>query len=694
MPLGSTTAYFSGIGKLKAAGIACIAGKMGDDYRAFFDHVVELGGTPDAIAAAVSEYLADPDRVCASSSPVRACSASAHVHSAPIRYFSRRPTGYFSSSDCQLPKTANLPVVAGLPVLVVVPVWRRPHHRQCIASTACAYSHGQKKGEDAMSTSIQEKQIQTSRRAFIGGVGAAAAAGVFANSAALPALADEQVWDVECDFVVVGAGTGLAGALAAAVDGCKVIVLESQGFTGGTMASSGGVAYVPCNSCEEAEGIEDTYEDARKYLVACAEGQASDEIIDAYLSRASEMADFVQEHSPLTWMISDFRRCYEYHPEWDGALFRGRSLYPYDDAAPARRGALLAQHLTEGVEEAGGEIMLNTKATRLITRTDEEGVLEVIGVLADGPDGTIRIKAAKGVLLSAGGYDYDDEMRRSFLRIPTLYSNACKGCDGSGIKMAMSVGAALTNMNECWGYPAYKVPGENGYFQGFDHQEPGKIVVNRYGERFMNEGADYDSAWRGFSAFNTWNDQDDFGWRNLPAFTIMDDAARRRYGMAYQYGDDVPEWAVSGDTLAELAEKLGIDPDGLEATVAKFNEYAEAGYDPDFHRGESLYDRLWDQNGEGIPGPEASLGALTTPPFWGAEVCAGMLGTCGGAKVNENAQVIDAFGEVIPRLYASGNNSGVGSPGAGYTGGGATIGPALTFAYIAGRHAAALDSWK
>ncbi len=543
-----------------------------------------------------------------------------------------------------------------------------------------------------------EQNVGQTRRTFLKGAGSALAAGAAASlavgSGAALASEAEPTWDYECDFVVVGAGTGLTGALAAAVDGCSVIVLECAGITGGTMAASGGVSYVPCNSCEAAEGIEDTREMARTYLVACAEGQASDEIIDAYLDRASEMADFVEENSPLTWMISDFRRCYEYHPEWEGAVFRGRSLYPADgENPPERRGYLLAQHLTQGVEDAGGQILLNTKATRLITRPQEDGSPEVIGVHAEGPDGEINVKAAKGVLLSAGGYDYDEEMKSSFLRIPTLYSNAAKGCDGTGIKMAMAVGAALTNMNECWGYPAYKVPGEMGWFQGFDHQEPGKIVVNRYGERFMNEGGDYDTLWRGFSAFNTWNNQDDFGWRNLPAFTIMDDAARRRYGMAYKYGDEYPEWAVSADTLRELAEKLGIDPDGLEATVEKFNQYAEDGYDPDFHRGESLYDRLWNQKGEGTPGPEESLGALTTPPFWGAEVCAGTLGTCGGPKVNANAQVVNAFGEVIPRLYCAGNNSGVGSPGAGYTGGGATIGPAMTFAYIAGRHAATLEPW-
>ncbi len=134
----------------------------------------------------------------------------------------------------------------------------------------------------------QESQnVGQTRRTFLKGAGSALAAGaaarVTAGAGAAMAGEAETWWDYECDVVVVGAGTGLTGALAAAVDGCDVIVLECAGITGGTMAASGGVSYVPCNSCEAAEGIEDTREMARTYLMACAEGQASDEIIDAHL---------------------------------------------------------------------------------------------------------------------------------------------------------------------------------------------------------------------------------------------------------------------------------------------------------------------------------------------------------------------------------------------------------------------------
>ena len=550
---------------------------------------------------------------------------------------------------------------------------------------------------------------QVTRREVLGGLGAATAgAAALSGLGVRNAMASDDglpTWDHEADFVVVGAGCGLAGALAAAVAGERVIVLETLGIAGGTMALSGGVCWVPNNSVMQAEGIEDSREAALTYLYACTNDCVDTDLAETFVDRAAEMADFVQENTDLTWMISDFRRCYEYHPEFEGAVFRGRSIYPYEDAKPARRGVLLAQAMVGGIEKAGGEIMYNTKADRLITRsTGADGAKEVVGVRAVGADGNpIYIKAAKGVLLAAGGFDWNEEMRNAFLHYGSKYTDACVGCDGSGIQMTMSVGAALTNMDDAWGYPVAKMASEEGYADGSGHigfskSAPGTIMVNRYGERFCDEASDYDTVWRAFAQFNAWNNQDDFGLRNLPAYFILDEAAREAVGFDYIHktAEDAPDYIFRADTLRELAEKLGIDPDGFEAAVAEFNENAANGVDPKFHRGESLYDLLWSQT-DMTPVEELTtaktLRPLDTPPFWGFEVSTGMLGTCGGAKVNQNAQVIDCFGEVIPRLYCCGNNSGVGAPGAGYTGGGATIAPALTFAYLAALDAATLEAW-
>jgi succinate dehydrogenase/fumarate reductase flavoprotein subunit len=215
----------------------------------------------------------------------------------------------------------------------------------------------------------------------------------------------------------------------------------------------------------------------------------------------------------------------------------------------------------------------------------------------------------------------------------------------------------------------------------YERRNPGLIAVNRYGKRFCNEGSDYDSTWR---SYLTWENWGDLGYRNLPAFHIFDQAYRDRFSLAGAApGSELPDWVITAPTLAELADILGIDRDGLLAQVERFNHYASQGIDPDFHRGESAYDR------QGEPDISATLAPLETGPFYGAEIAPGDLGTCGGLRVNGKAQVIDVFGQPIKRLFASGNTAGVGSPGALYGGGGGTLGPALTFAFIAGKQLAA-----
>jgi succinate dehydrogenase/fumarate reductase flavoprotein subunit len=197
---------------------------------------------------------------------------------------------------------------------------------------------------------------------------------------------------------------------------------------------------------------------------------------------------------------------------------------------------------------------------------------------------------------------------------------------------------------------------------------PGCITVNRHGRRFFNEAASYDASWRAVYAWENFGELRD---RNLPAFHVSDKKVKPTATVGVH----------QADTLAELAGLLGIDPPALEDTVAEFNENVLQGSDPHFHRGESRYDTQY--------GP--TLAPLDKPPFYGVEVAPADLGTCGGARVNANAQVLDPFGKVIARFYAAGNSSGVGGPGAGYGGGGGTIGPAMTFAYIAGVHAAGLE---
>jgi 3-oxosteroid 1-dehydrogenase len=334
--------------------------------------------------------------------------------------------------------------------------------------------------------------------------------------------------------------------------------------------------------------------------------------------------------------------------------------------------------------EAGGELLLEHPAEEFVWQVDESGEREVLGVIANHEGKKVRIKARKGVLLASGGFEHNQELKKHFLRGPSPYSLGVKTNTGDGLKMAMAVGADLRNLNECWGISAYQ--GEADAFEKegsaitiiaqVEKRNPGNIVVNRHGERFHNEGADYDSSWRSYLEWENWGD---LGYRNMPAFQISDSKVRENASIAGRTKDQpLPDWVVKADTLEELAEKLGVDKAGLKTTVKEFNRHARKGKDPIYHRGQSAYDTYGSGNAE------VTLAPLEKAPFYGTKIGPADLGTCGGPRVNGKAQVQDVFGKRIKNLYASGNCAGVGAPGSSYGGGGGTIGPALTFAYIAG----------
>jgi hypothetical protein len=254
--------------------------------------------------------------------------------------------------------------------------------------------------------------------------------------------------------------------------------------------------------------------------------------------------------------------------------------------------------------------------------------------------------------------------------------------------MAMAAGADLRNMNEVWGITVYQGEAEpvREHRMGatlnaeIEKRSAGSIVVNAQGERFHNEAADYDSTWR---SYHTWENWGELGYRNLPAFLIFDSKVRKQGRIAGVSADwPLPDWVIEAQSLTELATRAGIDGEGLERTVERFNGFARRLEDPDFFRGESSYDRY------GGDDKAVTLAPLDEPPYFAAEISPADLGTCGGARVNARAEVLDPFGVPIPGLYASGNNAGIGSPGSSYGGGGGTIGPAMTFSFVAGRELA------
>ena len=499
-------------------------------------------------------------------------------------------------------------------------------------------------------------------------------------------------WDRTVDVVVLGSGTGLVGALVAAAAGLQVVVLEKRTVPGGNTGISGGVAWVPNNSLMPSRGVADSRQQALQYLRRNAGGQADEGLLEAFVDNAPRMADFVQSHSGIHWRLSKILdKVSDYHPEWPGSVRWGRSIEPDIDGAWLLGGHLISG-LLQGVAGAGIELLTETPALQLIAdRPDPLAPPRVVGVAAQQRGGkALNIRARRGVLLATGGFEHDAELKRHFLRGPSPYTFGVPTNTGDGLRMAMAVGADLRNMNELWAITVYRPEAELA-LQGrgamslnaqIEKRQAGCIAVNRYGERFSNEAASYDSTWRSY----LWGEN--FGeleYRNLPAFHIFDYSVRRGGSIAgRRSGDPLPDWLIAADSLDELADRLGIDRQGLANTVRVFNRNARQGRDPQFHRGESAYDRT-DAIDPAAAGAEATLAPLENPPYFGVAVAPADTGTCGGARVDGHAQVLDPFGRVIAGLYASGNCAGVGGPGTGYAGGGGTIGPAMTFSYIAGR---------
>ena len=534
--------------------------------------------------------------------------------------------------------------------------------------------------------SQRRNDASVSRRRFLSGAVGAAGAAAMGPIPAISAEGDGDAWDLEADAVVVGGGTGLVGAIAAARTGAEsVLVLEKRAGVGGNTAMSGGVAWLPNNHVMRAAGIADSRELALVYLRKLRLEQADEALLEAFVDQGPAMARFVEANTPVTWRVSTIMgKAADYHPEWEGAVPVGRSIEPTVEGA-GMYGLHLIAGLREGARDAGVEVLLNTPATRLLTRDLPDGNREVIGVLAERKGEPLRIRAHRGVLLAAGGFDWNFEMKRHFLRGMSPYPLGSPGNTGDGVRMAMGAGADLRNMNEAWGITVYKEEAEAAQAKNrgpslsaeIEKRAAGSIVVNRYGERFCNEASDYDSTWR---SYFSWENYGDLRQRNLPAFVIYDSRTRLESAIAgKRAGQALPKWVAEQSSLDGIAKHFGIDSKRLAETVAAFNENARAGRDPDFQRGQSAYDRY------GLADSSGVLGPVEQAPFFGAEIAVGDLGTCGGPRVDEHARVLDPFGSPIAGLYASGNNSGVGSPGASYGGGGGTIGPALTFAYIAGR---------
>ncbi|MFZ4664014.1 MAG: FAD-dependent oxidoreductase [Caldilineaceae bacterium] len=543
----------------------------------------------------------------------------------------------------------------------------------------------------------------------------------------------DQQWDAISDIVIVGTGcAGLTAALAAHEAGADVLIIEKTGLVGGTTAVSAGALWIPNNHHMQAMDEADSADEAITYITSQTDGRGDAALIERFVTVGPVMAQFVEAQSSLRLaVIPNFP---DYHPEMVGGKFRGRSLDAGtfdtrtlgDWATCLRRspvfgmlplsinelreyglsanpfntpmallqerlaqgivsfGTALVGHLLKALLDRGIEPRLNCAAQQLITKNGR-----VVGVVIEQDGQTQRIGARRGVILASGGFEWNPKLTAQFLSGQPIYPQSPPANQGDGLRMAMAIGADLANLNEAWWCPVHLLPGEQYDGQPLHRGDfttmrglPHTMIVNRQGERFVNESLTYNDLTKVLLHL----DPNHYEHPNLPAWMILDQGYLSQYTLhTYFPGMPLPDWLIRADTLAELAGKLGITPERLTATADRFNAFAESGVDLDFGRGLSAHDRDY---GDAKHRPNPSLGAIAQPPFCALPIQVGTLGTKGGVRVDENSQARHVNGGVIAGLYAVGNVM-ASAMGAGYPGGGATIGAAMTFGYIAGQHAAA-----
>ncbi len=550
---------------------------------------------------------------------------------------------------------------------------------------------------------------------------------------------------MDADCVVIGSGAaGLTAAVTAAKAGLKVVLLEATPYFGGTTAFSGGGVWIPANHHQVEVGVADSREQAIDYLKSVLGNFYDAEKIETYLDIAPRMLRFMEENSEVLLTSSTIPDYTPGVPGWntgrclltadyDGrrlgkdfdllrppipemGLFHSMQVSPADayrlqhwnssmsdaiwslkrvgryalDRLRRRRGTHLANgnalagRMLKSARDAGVSLINNARARSLVI---EDGAVRGVVFERDGRQETVR--APRGVLLASGGFGANEEMRRQFQpQAAAGWSLQPEGSRGDGISMGVAAGGTLNEGNAANGIwvPASVAERPDGTLAkfpslAFDRHCPGSIMVDaRTGRRFVDESFHYQN----------------FGETTLERgitriWMISDADAVGKYGigMVKPRPFSPKPWVRKGyikeaPTIAALAAKIGIDPAVLDKTVSDFNRHADAGKDPDFGRGENAYSVYM---GDPTHGPNPALGALRKAPFYALEIRPSSLSTLAGLDTNAQAQVLGKNAVPIPGLYAAGLDNNTIMRGR-YPGGGSSLGPAMTFGYIAARHMA------
>ncbi|MDD3763919.1 MAG: FAD-dependent oxidoreductase [Nevskiales bacterium] len=562
-------------------------------------------------------------------------------------------------------------------------------------------------------------------------------------------------FDQEYDVVVVGSGAGgMTAALVARGHGLKSVVIEKSDKYGGTSAVSGGGIWIPCNDDIARTGGSDSYEEALTYLQHVVGPEVPQEQIEAYLRNGPEMVRYMARAFDVHY--HNVPKYPDYYPDQPGGKEGWRSMQPdafdaaklgdeFDRQRESFKGTLLMGRIAMDQIEAHtlfsrgpGWIRLTLKLLlkywldigwRRKTHRDRRQVLgqgmvaalryammqndvplhlntgleslieengRVVGVVVKRDGKTLRYRARHGVILACGGFESNQQMREQYLAKPTTteWTAAPPINHGDGIRAGQALGARLGFMDKVWGSPTVRKPGAAQQITLFiERGMPGCVAVNKKGQRFVNEAAAYPDFRDAMYA------DDAKGNGTVPCWLVFDATFRYKYPMGiFLPGQIEPDsklpkdWLdkvyFKADSIDVLAGKIGVDAAGLGATVAKMNEYARTGVDPEFHKGETAIDRYYS---DPSVKPNTCLGPIVKPPFYAVPLYPGEIGTKGGLVTDPHARVLREDGSVIAGLYATGNTS---APvmGPTYAGAGSTLGPAMTFGYLAARHIAASQS--
>jgi len=546
-----------------------------------------------------------------------------------------------------------------------------------------------------------------------------------------------------CDVLVAGSGAGgMAAAVTARKAGLEVLVAEKEPFFGGTTALSGGWLWIPNHPMQKEIGVSDSIEDASTYLLHEAGEKYDPERVNAFLTAGPRMVEFFARETAVKFDPS--ASFSDYHPEAPGGRPGGRSIVAraYDGrelgkmlmtlrpplpeltvfgimigsgaelvhfmrwsksvasaAFVARRlighgaamlfhgrgvrltnGNALAGRLLKSALDAGVRLRASTAVQELVRQNGR-----VTGAVLRTDRGEERVSARKGVVLACGGFPQDAQRRARLFAHREHFSPAPSGNTGDGLRLAQAAGGRLEESlpNAAAWVPVSRVPRGDGSFGLFPHfidrAKPGVIAVTSKGLRFVNEGNSYHDFVQALLKTG-----------QTHAWLVTDHRAIRAYGLGFVKPRPLPlaphlksGYLLRGETVGELAVRAGIDV-ALEGAVEKYNAGARMGSDPIFRKGDNAYNRFY---GDPDIKPNPCVAPLAQPPFYAVRVVIGDLGTYDGIATNGHAQVLDESKRPICGLYAAGNDA-LSIMGGNYPGPGITLGPAMTFGWIAGRHLA------